>query len=137
MITTIATGTLGRDATTKTLEGGRNVISFSMAVNTGYKDKQVTYWYDCSYFTDKTGIVPYLTKGAKVLVTGEPGSREYDKKDGTKGFALTLRVANIELIGGKQEGGQAPQQSVSVTGQREALVPPANAITEDGQDLPF
>jgi single-strand DNA-binding protein len=124
MIQTTLTGALGRDATLKALEKG-NVINFSIGVSVGYGDKKTTLWVDASYFTDKTGITPYLLKGTKVLVVGEPGIRMYTKSDGTTAAVVTLRVREVELIGGKVEA--APAQAA----------PQANNITEPIDDLPF
>ncbi len=132
MIQCTLSGTLGRDATLKALEKG-NVINFSVATNIGYGDRKTTLWIDCSYFTDKTGITPYLLKGTKILVTGEPNIRTYAKQDGTTAAVMTLRVREIELIGGKSD---APAQQPPATSASPSSAP-ANNITKPVDDLPF
>lgn len=133
MIQLTITGSLGRDCAVKQVEGGKTVINFSVAVNVGYGDKKTTIWVEAAYWTEKTGIAPYLVKGAKVLVTGEAGLRKYTKNDGTSDASMTIRVAQVELIGGKQEG----QANVQSTGNTQTESVNANNITEPIDDLPF
>ena len=86
-------GNLGKDAELKELDGGKKVINFSIAVQDG---KENTLWVDCAKWSEKTGVLPYLLKGTKVAVTGNVGIRKWEG-----GATLTLRVIDLELIGGK------------------------------------
>lgn len=86
-------GNLGKDAELKELDGGKKVINFSIAVPDG-KDK--TLWIDCAKWSEKTAVLPYLLKGTKVAVTGNVGIRKWEG-----GATLTLRVIDLELLGGK------------------------------------
>ena len=116
-----ATGNLGRDAEVKTV-GQHTVTSFSIAVRAGFGDKAKTFWLNCNAW-NKDKIAPYLTRGSRVGVTGELSVREYDKKDGTKGQSIELRVADIDLPpksqdapastgGGHAKYGEQPVQEV-------------------------
>lgn len=135
-------GNLGKDCTTN-MVSGRNVINFSVAHTERYKDssgmqKERTLWVDCAYWTDKTGIVPYLRKGQTVYVEGTPDVRSYTRNDGSAGASLTLRVQSVQLVGGspRQEEGESggiPERiPVSVA---DAPMPSAAVADEDG--LPF
>ncbi len=108
-------GHLGKDASLN-LVNGKNVINFTIAHSERYtsQGQQVerTTWVDCSYWTDKTAIVPYLKKGGQVFVEGAPDVRSYQKQDGTQGATLTLRVNNIQLLGAKPEGAPASGTAV-------------------------
>ena len=69
-------GNLGKDCIMKEVNG-RNVINFSVAHTERFKDaqgvlKEKTTWVECAYWTDKTGVAPYLTKGKTVYVEGTP-----------------------------------------------------------------
>lgn len=103
-------GHLGKDCTTNVVNG-KNVINFSVAHSERYKDaqgnqKDKTTWVDCAYWTERTAVAPYLKKGQLVYVEGSPEVRSYSKNDGTPGTSLTLRVLNVQLLGGgKSEGG--------------------------------
>jgi single-strand DNA-binding protein len=97
-------GHLGKDCTTNVVNG-KNVINFSVAHSERYKDaqgnqKEKTTWVDCAYWTDRTAVAPYLKKGQLVYVEGAPEVRSYTKNDGTTGTSLTMRVLNVQLLGG-------------------------------------
>ena len=104
------TGNLGNPAEVKVLSTGTTVCEFSVAVKSGYGDKEKTNWVKCSLFGKKAeGRLPeFLQKGTQVAVNGE---LELQKWDG--GAGLALRVSDIDLIGGNPSQGQnnqAPQQ---------------------------
>jgi single-strand DNA-binding protein len=109
MIKMQAIGNLGKDCVTNAVNG-KNVINFNVAHTEKFKDAQgnqrdKTIWVECAYWTDRTGIAPYLKKGTQVYVEGTPDIRTYTKNDGTAGVSLTLRVLNIQLLGSRPEGG--------------------------------
>ena len=92
---TIAGG-IGKDAVIRRTSDGDAITGFSVGVNDGYGDKKRTIWFDCSIF-GKRGekLADYLTKGSRVVVSGEFGTREYEGKT-----YFTVRVNEIELMGG-------------------------------------
>lgn len=99
-----AIGHLGKDALVNNVNGN-NVINFSVAHTEKYKDGQgnaqeKTIWVDCSYWTEKTAVAPYLKKGTQVYVEGSPEVRQWEGKDGKAGVSLTLRVQSVQLLGG-------------------------------------
>lgn len=115
------TGNLGNPAEVKTLPSGSTVCEFSVAVKSGYGDKEKTNWVRCAMFGKKAeGQLPsYLQKGTQVAISGELELQEWEGQNG-KGAALSVRVENIDLIGGKPQGqsqgaqntqGYAPQQN--------------------------
>lgn len=126
-------GNLGKDCLVNSVNG-KTVINFSVAHTETYRDRNgekqsKTTWVDCSQWTERTGIAPYLKKGTTVFVEGTPEVKEYDTKDGRKGSKLTLRVSMIELLGSRHEGPQNAPQSQPVSA--------AADITEPIDDLPF
>src|SRR5215831_19658954 len=101
-------GNLGKDCVTNTVNG-KNVINFNVAHTEKFRDaqgnqKDKTIWVECAYWTDRTGISPYLTKGKTVYVEGSPEVRTYTTNDGRNGASLTLRVQSVQLLGGKGDG---------------------------------
>jgi single-strand DNA-binding protein len=63
-------GNLGKDGVVNNVNG-KNVINFSVAHTEKFKDaqgvqKDKTIWVECAYWTDRTGIAPYLKKGTQV-----------------------------------------------------------------------
>lgn len=100
-------GNLGRDAEQR-YAGDKPVISFAVAMKSGYGDKAQTIWVDCSLWGKQAegALYTYMTKGSQVSVSGEMGTREHNGKT-----YVTLRVSQITLCGGKSDGQQsAPQQ---------------------------
>ena len=77
-------GHLGKDAEQVTMTNTGNLLTkFSIAVNAGYGDKEVTNWYDCVIFGERgTKLLQYLTKGKEVIVNGElkATKREHEGK---------------------------------------------------------
>jgi single-strand DNA-binding protein len=111
----IVTGALGRDAELKSLPSGKNVLEFSIAVNSGFGDSKKTYWWRAKLFGDRSAkLAEYFVKGTKLLVEGVPELREYEAKDGGgKKISPEIFVTDFEFIGGRQatqttEGGFAP-----------------------------
>lgn len=107
------TGNLGKDCVTNSVNG-KNVINFSIAVGQKYKNSQGEYvekttWVDAAYWSDNTKIADYLLKGQQVFVEGTPEVKTYQKSDGGMGASLSLRVSNIQLLGGKPQATQTQQ----------------------------
>lgn len=48
-----------------------------------------------------------VSKGDKIEVTGKFKTREYEKKDGTKGRSLEIRVETLKPVQGRQSGANA------------------------------
>ena len=87
-------GNLGKDCIVKEVNG-KNVINFSVAHTERYKDsqgnqKERTTWVECAYWTDKTAVAQYLTKGKTVYAEGSPEADAYMNKDNQA--AATLRM---------------------------------------------
>ena len=148
MLKLLVIGHLGKDATVNNVNG-KNVINFTAAHTEKYKDAQgaqvdKTTWVECSYWTERTAIAPYLKKGTQVYAEGTPEIRNYTTNDGRTGSSLVLRVSNIQLLGSKNADGSdatahqpAPPQAAAAPGapSMPAYVPPS--VTEPADDLPF
>lgn len=135
----IITGHLGADAMKFENENSVN-LSFTVAETETYRDKNGekqtrTTWFSCSWFRkpDQLAILPYLKKGTKVAVMGRVGYREYDRKDGGKGFSLTVNVSSLELLSLPTD--QVKEEPQGHPRQQQAI-PPNPAATQD-DDLPF
>ncbi len=142
-------GNLGKDAIVNNVNG-KNVINFTVAHTERYKDaqgnqKDKTTWVDCSYWTDRTAVAPYLKKGTQVFVEGQPDVRTYTTQDGRNGATLSLRIASVQLLGSKSadgggsnnEGGGSNYQSAPAYAQPATTGPSAGELTEPLDDLPF
>ena len=132
-------GNLGKDCQVNTVNGA-NVINFTVAHTEKFKDKQgnmqdKTIWVDCNYWTDKTGIAPYLLKGTQVYAEGSPDIRTYPKNDGTQGASLTLRVREVQLLGRKGDNSGGGGFSGGNTNNQQQTAPAG--MDDVADDLPF
>lgn len=130
-------GHLGRDASTNTVNG-KTVINFTVAHSEKWKSadgtaQERTTWVDCSWWTDRTAIVPYLKKGTQVYVEGQPEARAFQKKDGTPGSSLSVRVGIVQLLGSSGGDKATP---IAASEQPAAAAPPAEGFTPV-EDTPF
>ncbi len=136
-------GNLGKDCIVKEVNG-KNVINFSVAHTERYKDaqgnqKERTTWVECAYWTDRTAVAQYLTKGRTVYAEGSPEADAYSNKEGQPAATLRMRVQNVQLLG--NSGNEAPTSgysnasSASNVSTNQAPVEMASAKSED--DLPF
>lgn len=74
-------GTLGRDAEYKQTQGGNELCSFPVAVNTGWGENKTTTWFDVtSWGKGSQKLADILRKGSRVAVSGELGTREHNGK---------------------------------------------------------
>jgi single-strand DNA-binding protein len=137
-------GNLGKDCITN-MVNGKSVINFSVAHTEKYRDAQnnqveKTTWVECAYWTDKTGIAPYLKKGTQVYVEGAPEVTTYPKNDGSTGASLRLKVFNIQLLGSKPEGSNTGSSGGFQSNQSSgtpASVSSGGDMGEPADDLPF
>jgi single-strand DNA-binding protein len=140
-------GNLGKDAIVNNVNG-KNVINFNVAHTERFKDaqgvqKDKTIWVECAYWTDRTAIAPYLRKGTQVYVEGTPDIRTYATQDGRQGASLSLRIANVQLLGtrGNDGGNAGPAQNnyAASNTYQQASQPETSAtdLTQPIDDLPF
>jgi single-strand DNA-binding protein len=108
------------------------ILQFSFALNSGYGEKQITTWLNCSLFGKRaTKLSEMLATGDRVGITGEIVNRKYQDKAGQDKYSLECRVSDITLLC-QREGGQARDNG---TMQRQA--PQSNNPDNDFEDEPF
>jgi single-strand DNA-binding protein len=141
-------GNLGKDCVVNNVNG-KTVINFTVAHTEKFKDSQGvnqerTTWVDCAWWTDRTTIAQYLSKGAKVWVDGSPEVRSFTRNDGTSGAVLAMRVRELQLIGSKADAntgnGNASGGGYSSSAPVQNTTPPPSAsadIEDPNDDLPF
>ena len=115
------TGNLGKDAEIKTTQSGTSVMNFSVAVKSGYGDNAKTNWINCAMFVKRTEgqLINYLKKGTQVAISGEYELKEWTGQDGTQNKMPSVRINELDLIGGKSDSQpqQAQQQQSPPSGQ--------------------
>ena len=108
---------LGRDAETRSLPTGDQVVELALAYNYGKKGQdgnRPSQWIKASFWGERAAkVAPYLRKGDQVVVyLSELHIETYEGKNGP-GASLVGRVDDLELVSGQQPQGQqqAPRQA--------------------------
>ena len=133
------TGAIGRDAEVRYAPSGLAILTFTVANNIGFGEKQQTLWIRVTLFGKRAegSLKDYLKKGQQVFVSGELTQNEYKANDGTTKTSLELNANIIDLIGKKNESSQ-PQQNYqsSGTGAREQA-PARQTASNETFDAPY
>ena len=115
MITVIVAGRLGKDSELRQA-GSSQVLSFSVAGDTGFGDRKQSHWFNCSLWGNQgAALQQYLLKGQQVSIVGEFSEREHNGKQYKE-----LRVNQIELQGGGQQQNQQQNNQQQNPQQRQA-----------------
>lgn len=97
-------GNIGKDAVTRTTQGGDKVTGWTVAVEERQGQDKRTIWFDCTLWGKRGDtLAQYLTKGSKVAVSGELSTREHEGKT-----YLTIRAEQVTLLGGGERRDDAP-----------------------------
>lgn len=102
-------GSLGRDAETRSTQGGVSVSTFSMATSRRWKDKSTgdwkeeTDWHQIVVWRAEN-LAQYLTKGAKVYLEGRLQTRSYEDREGNKRYATEVVADSVILLGDGKGG---------------------------------
>jgi len=91
------TGNLVKDAETFTSKDGKEMMSFTVAVND--RDKEATF-FDC--VAGKYGVFEYLKKGQPVAVAGILRIKKAEK-DGKTYRNISVWAEDLSLTGGKSD----------------------------------
>lgn len=99
-------GYLGNSATVAEINQ-KKVVNFTCCVTTKWKDaqgilKERQKWYSCSWWLQNTNIAQYLKKGTLVYLEGSVEAKIYKNKDVVQVPQLSMRVNNIQLLGGEK-----------------------------------
>lgn len=110
----IVIGHVGKDAVVSRA-GEKSVINFNVCHSEKRKvngvQEDVSQWFNCSYFTDKTAIAPYIKKGGLVYIEGKVDIHTYTDAQGVARYNLKVLVNQVQLLGSKTESNEPAQQA--------------------------
>lgn len=67
------------------------VVRLNVAVDDYYRNEAVIQWVRCQFFgANAEHVNPYITKGARIGVSGRIRVESYTRRDGTPGFGLNM-----------------------------------------------
>ena len=138
-------GAVGRDPEVRYTPNGTAVVTFSLATNVKYRDKNTgetkenVNWHNCVGF-GKTGefIEQYVRKGSKLHIEGSIDYQEYEK-DGIKRSVAKITVRDFNLLSsveGHQTNSTHQKNTADTTKQHPP--PPHNYEEElESDSIPF
>jgi single-strand DNA-binding protein len=119
----IIVGNLGRDPEIRYMPSGDAIANIAVATSYKSKDKntgeqkELTEWHRISFFGRLAEIVgQYLKKGSSVYVEGRLQTRKYTDKDGIERYATDIIAENMQMLGGRQAGGDNGEDQDSYGG---------------------
>jgi len=141
-------GNLGRDPEMRTFPSGDQVANVTVATTDKWKDKQsgemreATEWHRVVFNGRLAEIAgQYLRKGSQVYVEGSLRTRKWTDQAGVEKYSTEIRADNMQMLGGRPEGGDAPRQAAPAPRQapppQRAPQPQSSGFEEDPGDIPF
>lgn len=131
-------GNLGAAPKVRTTASGDLVASLSVATSRQWTGRdgqrqEKTAWHRVIVWGKQAELAQrYLAKGRKVHVHGEIEYRQWDKPDGTKGYATEIRCERLTFL----DSGSAGCSSGSSSGDRSEPTRPASRSPADGRGTP-
>jgi single-strand DNA-binding protein len=126
----IIMGRMTSDPELKTTQTGTPVVSFTLAVDRNFKDKQTgeraVDFIPCNAWRQTAEFVSrYFNKGRMAVVEGSLQMRKWTDKDGNKRTSAEVVAENVYFGDTKTDGISAPAKPVF------------EDVTEDDPELPF
>jgi len=127
----ILVGRLTRDAELSYTQSGLALLKFSIAVNRNRR--QGDQWVEEASFFDVTvfgrqgeAIANYMSKGKQVGIEGQLRQDRWESQDGTRRSKVAIDANNIQLLGGRGEGGEGDTSGSWMGGNRPEGVAQSN-----------
>ena len=93
------TGRLTKDAEFRTLASGKALLSFDIAVNTGWGEYAKTTYVRVQQWGERgKNLVQHLKKGKPVAVSGSLSVNTWTGKDGVERQQLALDTTSVQML---------------------------------------
>jgi single-strand DNA-binding protein len=132
-------GNLGADPESRTTQSGSAVATVRIATAESWRDRETqelqerTEWHRVVFFGRTAEVVAqYLTKGSQIYVEGRITTRKWQDKEGNDRYTTEIVGSDMQMLGGKGGGNNAPQPS-----KKEAEEPESQASQPFDDDIPF
>ncbi len=143
-------GNLTRDPELRYTPNGQPVVSFGVATNIVWTDKngekqQKTEFHNVVAWRKLAEICSqYLKKGRQVYVEGRLETRNWEGQDGIKRYRTEIIASNVVFLGGRGEDGSTSTEPVAAAPTEDSAkskkVPSKKASGEEEvniEDIPF
>lgn len=131
----ILVGNLGGEPDCKFTQGGMAITKISLATTSSRKDKdgnkiESVQWHRVTFFGKLAEVAgQYLKKGSPVYVEGEIRYSKYTGQDGVEKYSTDILADQMQMLGGKPEGGERQKPERPQQPQRQA--PPMDDFQDD------
>ena len=149
----ILIGNLGADPETRAMPSGTTVANLRVATSESWRDKQSgeqqerTEWHRVAFFGRLAEVAgEYLRKGSQVYIEGSLRTRKWQDKQGNERYSTEIIGNDLQMLGGRGGGGQAPGTGAGGGAGREAVAAEAGGSGRSGggsggeefdDDIPF
>ena len=139
-------GNLGRDPEVRTTQGGRQVVTLSIATSESWRDSRSgdrierTEWHRVVIWNEGLGQIAekYLVKGAKVYVEGKLVTNKWTDSAGVDRYSTEIHLTPyngvLTFLDSKKAEGRAPRAD-NASAARESA--PAGAGAGGADEVPF
>ena len=101
-------GNLTRDPEISTTTSGISVCRMSIAVSRRFSNaeggRDTDFFNITAWRGTADNCAKFLKKGNKIAVSGSIQTRNYEKADGTKGFAIDIVADEVEFLSSRNDG---------------------------------
>lgn len=132
----ILLGRLTRDPEQRTTASGKNVVSFSIAVDRQSQDDQADFFNITAW--DKLGdlVMQYLSKGRRVLIQGRLRQDSWEDKDtGKRQSRIEVTASDVTFLDGPSSDNSG--SAVPKTTKKEEVVTEIDDKPIDLSEIPF
>lgn len=154
----ILVGNLGADPEKRSTQSGTTITTLSVATSDSWRDKQTgeqrerTEWHRVKLFGKLGDIAAdYLSKGRQVYIEGSIRTDKVEGNDGQTRYFTDIVANEMQMLGGRgegggQAGGYGSGQQGGYANQEPAQQAPAQEATKQGapsdsnfeeDDIPF
>lgn len=136
-------GNLTRDPENRTTQSGKEVCSFTVAVNRRQRradgSNEADFFRVSAWGELGKSCQQYLVKGRKVAVIGPVSVNTYQGQDGTTRASLEVIAQDVEFLSSRQgEGGSGTASSgTAAPAAAPDAAPAATAVNLPDDELPF
>ena len=132
----ILLGRLTRDPEQRTTASGKNVVSFSIAVDRQSQDDQADFFNITAWYKLGDLVMQYLSKGRRVLIQGRLRQDSWEDKDtGKRQSRIEVTASDVTFLdgpSGDNSGSAAPK-----TTKKEEVVTEIDDKPIDLSEIPF
>lgn len=118
----IIVGNLGRDPEVRYSSSGSAVCNLRIATTRNWKDKasgerkEETEWHSVVLYDKQAEVAgEYLKKGRAVYIEGRLKTSKWQDKDGQDRYTTEIVAESMQLLGGREDGGEQPQRQAPKT----------------------